>query len=181
MWIPLAVGVGAGLVTMLRPVWPLPEWPREKVGPFGPGTARGVGAARESLVYNGKPTKAHVHAGIDIGPPSGGGKSRALGARVVAPMPGKVTKIGGWRTGSRRVEILTPAGLIVLGALKDLQVKEGDLVFAGEDVARLAAYPNGTTQLHGELWAALERGRWEKGQPRPAALRDLSKLLRWAR
>ena len=157
-------------VAALAPVWPLPQWKKSKVQTYGRGTARGFGADRGD----------HRHAGVDLGPPKAGELGRAAGSTVVSPFVGVVTRIGGWRTGTRRVEISTPVGRIVLGALDpNLAVKVGSVVLPGQKVGVLGLYPGGSAMLHLEWWIG-PRGRWLPGKPRPVRLRNPTLLMRMA-
>ena len=180
-------GAATAAVLSAVPVWPLPTWPRSKSAPFGKGSGRGFGASRASSKH------PHVHMGIDLGPGRAGELGRAAGAPVVAPFAGVVAKIGGWMgSDTRRIELLTPVGRIVLGAVapNGMRVKVGQPVYPGQHIAELGQYPSGASMLHFEWWIGPrggfgERGQsganaWKLGGRRPVGLRNPTLLMKYA-
>lgn len=178
--LPIVVGVGlvvaasSGDSTIVpgdgAVVWPLPDWPPSTVQEWRRG-ARTFGADRSS-----SSSGAHVHAGVDLGPPAKAGEpGRTFGARVLAPVAGVVELVGGGWDGAeaKRIEIVSPVyGRIVLGAVqKQAAVAVGQRVAAGELVGWVGRYPGGSTMLHLEQHEGA-RVRWKVGEPQPAGLID---------
>lgn len=152
-------------------VWPLPEWPLDAVQEWRTG-ARTFGATRKTKGN----IKAHVHAGVDLGPPSlAGVESRAWGSEVRSPVSGRVEIVGGGWDGpqAKRIEIVSPIyGRIVLGAVKpEAAVAVGDLVVAGQLVGWVGRYPGGSTMLHLEQHDG-KRTKWATGTPQPKTIHD---------
>lgn len=153
-------------------VWPLPDWPPGIVQRWQSG-ARSFGAVREER----EGVDAHIHAGVDLGPPREEGKplGRAFGSRVLAPVSGRVEVVdGGWEgSEARRIEIVSPIyGRIVLGGVQArAAVREGQWVKAGQLVGWLGRYPGGSSMLHLEQHRG-KRTRWLPGQPQPAGIID---------
>jgi murein DD-endopeptidase MepM/ murein hydrolase activator NlpD len=150
-------------------VWPLPDWPLDTVQEWRKGD-RTFGADRSD-----SKTGAHVHAGVDLGPPRVGKPGRAYGARVLSPVAGRVDIVGGGFSGAeaKRIEIVSPTfGRVVLGAVqKKAAVAVGDHVAAGQLVGWLGRYSSGATMLHLEQHDG-ERERWLIGKPKPPTIID---------
>lgn len=151
-------------------VWPLPDWPPDTVQEWRRGD-RSFGADRSD-----SKTGAHVHAGVDLGPPRKGPPGRAYGARVLSPVAGRVELVGGDFSGveAKRIEIVSPVyGRIVLGAVqKNAAVAVGDHVTAGQLVGWLGRYASGATMLHLEQFDDGPRVRWLIGKLKPSTMID---------
>lgn len=122
----------------------------------------------------GKPVRHH--AGIDLG--------ADFGEVVRAVAPGRVLTAIGWQgnakaiiVGNRDVTILY--GAVAPDSWQAYGVSIGDDVRAGQPIASIGMYPDGSTMLHISAHAPGTRDpeRWWWGKMPPADLRDVRPVL----
>lgn len=157
--------------TRSSPVWPLGRTPATN---FKAGSL--FGAKRPW-----KGTTTRHHCGIDLGAP--------LGTPMLAPEAGVSLGETGWDAPAKAVLLQLDSGLTVLlgGSAAGSAAPKGTRVAAGQQVAKVGAYPNGSTMLHfqlydGTLTAAQVEARksWAWDAPRPDHLLDPLDYLRTA-
>lgn len=155
--------------TRSAPTWPLDSTPRTK---FKTGSKFSVKRPWEGT------TKRH-HCGVDIGVPQG--------TRVFAPEAGVIAGEIGWEDTVKALILQTDSGLTVLlgGIIPKSGIPKGTRVQGCQDlgtcgtVARIGAYPRGSTMLHFQLYDRVltlaeveKRKSWPWNAPKPDALID---------
>jgi murein DD-endopeptidase MepM/ murein hydrolase activator NlpD len=146
------------------------RYPTRKRYPIN--AARSIGAPRP----DGGPVD-HYHAGVDIGP-----RSNAAGLAVLSPVTGRVIHVGAWDgKDNLQVQIKSPVyGVVVLGGVGNVLVREGDTVLAGEHIASIDDYSGGSAMIHMEWWFGGQRpgpSSWREKDKRPRGNRNPLVLL----